>query len=92
MTKRFLMILLLSTGSITIAAADTASGHAPAVSMATPADHSVAELADSDHIACLRAGAVAVRERELDGSFNAVCALPNGKRCNISALQAGNCG
>lgn len=49
-------------------------------------------LSEAGQTSCVAAGGMPVVARQLDGTREGVCALPNGKRCGDQALTAGNCG
>ncbi|EJH0529698.1 DUF333 domain-containing protein [Salmonella enterica] len=51
-----------------------------------------AAMSSAGEANCAMIGGSLSAARQLDGSVIAMCALPNGKRCNEQSLAAGSCG
>lgn len=49
-------------------------------------------MSDQGQANCAMIGGSLSAARQLDGTIMAMCALPNGKRCNESTLAGGVCG
>ncbi|EAR7074235.1 DUF333 domain-containing protein [Salmonella enterica] len=50
-----------------------------------------AAMSSAGEANCAMIGGSLSAARQLDGSVIAMCALPNGKRCNEQSLAAGSC-